>query len=564
MDLFRSPMWLAWTAAWLLLAEALVRFAAARSASLIDAFGRPETLARLTPAGAAERRTWKTALFAAGTALVLVALAGPQWGIELVTSEATGIQVLIAIDTSRSMLAEDAPSSRIDKAKSEMQALVDGLKGQRVGVLAFAGKAHLVCPLTTDIDAAKSMLDRVEVGMIPQQGTAIGDVLALSSKILGRYPGQKAVVLLTDGEDRKGDPLGEAQAALKAGVRLFVVGVGTPEGGPIPQRDPSGTITGYVKDKSGETVVSRLAEQALIRLAAAAQGAYYRASPAETETAAIIKHLSELDRSRIQAGASNQFKNRYRLPLFFAILLLCAELLIAERPRPEAPPPASDRRKRPASLGAGALAVLAAFLTGCGAPTSVDLWSGNRNYAKGDFDKAAALYADAGKRSPQDSRPAFNSGAADYKRENFDEAAENFTKVAESPATPKKVAPSSFYNLGNTRFKQEKYPEAAEAYRRCLLLDPADEDCRFNLVQALKAKKNPPPKQDKKDDKQDKKDDKDKKQPPNPKPRPKAGEMSQEDAERILQAVKEKEKATMRQQQAQQKNSKPLQEETDW
>ena len=341
--------------------------------------------------------------------------------------------------------------------------------------------------------------------------------------------------------------------------------------------DSAGTITGYVKDKSGETVVSRLAEQALIRLAASAQGAYYRASPQETEASSILKHLSELDRSRIQACSANQFKNRFRLPLFIALLLLVAELLIPERPRAAAPPVQTDRRKRPAVLGAtlkgspglsvpgeaGALAMLALFLSGCGAPTAVDLWGGNRDYAKGDFDKAAVRYADAGKRSPRDARPTFNAGAADYRRGQLDEAAEEFTQVAEAPSTPKHVAPSSFYNLGNTRFKQEKYPDAAEAYRRCLLLDPKDEDCRFNLVQALKAKKNPPPKQDKKDDKQDKKDDK-QKPPPQPKPRPKAGEMTQEDAERILQAVQEKEKATMRQQQAQQRSVKPPPVESDW
>ncbi|MBI4347913.1 MAG: VWA domain-containing protein [Elusimicrobia bacterium] len=566
MDLFRSPSWLAWLAGWAALAFAVVRFASNRRERLIRAFGLPETLSRLTPPETAFRRSWKTGLLLSGTGLLFVALAGPQWGVELVTTEAKGSHVLLAVDTSNSMRAEDVPpSSRMEKAKNQMRGIIDGLKGQRVGVIAFSGRAQLVCPLTTDVEAAKTMLDRVEVGMIPQQGTAIGDALELATKILGKYPGHKAVVVFSDGEDRRGDPVEAARDAVKAGVRLFVVGVGTPEGGPIPNRDASGALTGYLKDKAGETVVSRLAEQAMIRLAGAGEGAYYRATPQESETSAILKHLSELDRSRIQGGSANQFKNRYRLPLFLAILLLVAELLVPERTKAE--PPEKDRRKRPAVLGGkpAALAALAFLLSGCGAPAAFDLWGGNRSYAKGEYEAAAKRYAEAGKAAPHDARPGFNSGAADYKRGELEAAADAFTKVAEAPQTPKRVAPSSWYNLGNTKFRQEDYGAAAEAYRRCLLLDPQDEDCRFNLVLALRAKKQPPPKQDQKDQKQDKKDDKGQQPPPpQPKPRPKAGEMSQEDAERILQAIQEKEKATMRQQQAQQKAVKPPPQEEDW
>lgn len=567
MDLFRNPRWLLWGALWLAAAAAVVRLAAARRAGLISAFGLPATLLRLTAPEAAARRAWKTGLQLAGVALVFLALAGPQWGVELITTEASGVQVLLAVDTSNSMLAEDLEPSRMDKAKSELLQLIGGLKGQRVGLIAFAGKAHLVCPLTTDLDAAKSMVDRIEVGMIPQQGTALGDALERAAKLLAKYPGQKAVVLLTDGEDTKGDPLGAAEAALKAGVRVFVIGLGTPEGGPIPQRDAGGAVTGYLKDKKGETVVSRLAEGSAIRLAAAGKGAYYRATPQENEAAAILKQLSELDRSRVQSGSTNQFKNRYRLPLFLGLLLLLIELLIPERARPGPPPGAPDRRRRaPALAKPTAVAAAAILLTsGCDLPAAFDLWGGNRSYAKGDFDAAAERYAGAAKRAPGEAAPAYNAGAADYRRGKFDEAAQAYARVAQAQRTPKTLAPSSWYNLGNTKFKQEDYPKAAEAYRRCLLLDPNDEDCRFNLIQALKAKKNPPPKQDKKNPKQPKKDDRDdKKQPPPPKPRPRAGEMSQEDAERILQAIQEKEKATLRQQKVQKQGAKQQAEETDW
>lgn len=571
MDLFRDPAWLGWLCLWLAAFVVLARFASARRAALIQAFGRPETLARLAPKEAEERRAWRTGLEAAGVGFLFLALAGPQWGVQLVTSEATGIQVLLAVDTSRSMLAEDVQPSRIEKAKSELHQLIDGLKGQRVGIIAFAGRSHLVCPLTTDIDAAKSMLDRVQVGMIPQQGTAVGDAIAKAAALLGKYPGRKAVVVLSDGEDRRGDPLGQAKAAVDAGVRVYVLGVGTPEGGPIPLRDATGALVGYQKDKKGETVVSRLAEAPAIRLAAAGQGAYYRATPQETEAGQILKHLAELDRTRIQSGSANVFKNRYRFPLGVGILLLLIALAIPERASAAPPAGPSDRRRRaPALAGAGRalVPVLAALLlSGCGMPAAFDLWSGNRSYDGGDYDRAADRYAEAGKSAPNDPRPVFNAGAAEYKRGQFDSAVEAYNQLADSPKTPRRIAPSALYNLGNSHFRKEEYAQAADAYRRCLLLDPKDEDCRHNLVQSLKAKKNPPPKQDKK---QDKKDDKDKKggqdnkqQPPPPKPRPRPNEMSQEDAERILQAVKERERALQRQQ-VQQKGVKPQQEEEDW
>ena len=571
MDLFRSPSWLLWLLAWAAGFALLAIYAAARRASLIAAFGLPGTLARLAPSETEGRRWWKTLLQGTAGVLLLLALAGPQWGIELVTSEASGIQVLVAVDTSLSMLAEDVQPSRIEKAKSELALLFDGLQSQRVGVIAFAGKAQLVCPLTTDNDAAKSMLERVSVGMIPQPGTAIGDALDLAAKLLGRYPGKKAVVLITDGEDRRGDPLSAVKAASDAGIKLYIIGVGTPEGGPIPMRDAGGSLTGYLKDRKGETVVTRLEEAPSVRLAAAAQGAYYRATPQENEATAILKQIAGMDRSRIQAGSANVFKNRFRIPLFFAFLALLVEMLIAERDSSTSlgATGAPDRRRRaPALAGrAGALAslVMSLLVSGCDLPGAVDLFRGNRSYAKGDYEQAAGRYQGAAQRMPGDARPGFNTGAAEYKRGRFDEASDLFADLAQSEKTPRRIRPGSWYNLGNTRYRKEDYAGAAEAFRQCLLLDPKDEDCRFNLVQSLKAKKNPPPKQDKKkQDQKDKDKDKDKQQPPSPKPRPRSGGMSQEDADRIMQAVQEKEQSTAKQQKVQKLGVKNQPEEQDW
>lgn len=578
MGLFQKPLYLLWLALLLGSAAALHFWAQRRRARALAAFGLPVTVGRLFSARAVERRGMKALLQLAAACLLFAALAGPQWGVELVTQEAQGIQALLAVDVSLSMQAEDAKPSRIAKAKSELLQLLDGLKGERIGLVAFAGAAHVVCPLTTDVDAAKSLLDTLQVGMVPQPGTAVGDVLRLGARLLGRYPGHKALVLLTDGEDRAGNPMEAAREAAAAGVRVFIIGVGTPEGVPIPLRDAGGRTTGYLKDINDRTVVSKLAEPGLIRIAAAASGAYYRATPDEGEAQAILKHVLELEKSRIQAGSANLYKNRYRFPLALAVLLLFAELLLGERPlerwtiprRLENGGRKSRRDVAPshARLQGIGLALSAALLSGCGqAQTALDLWRGNRKYKAGEIGRSLEHYAQANRRSPRDPRPVFNGGDAQYKLGQFEEAQQAYSAVAETGQAPKPLRTGSLYNLGNARYRKGEYKEAAQAYKRCLLLDPSYGDCRFNLVKALAAIQNPPPKQNQPkscpNPQQDKKQEPQSRKSPPDRPRPKSG-MTQEDADRILQAVKEREKGVSKPKPASRYDAGKAKQVIDW
>ncbi|MCM2304144.1 MAG: VWA domain-containing protein, partial [Elusimicrobia bacterium] len=228
--MFRSPVWLAAGLLLLPAAWALLRWAELGRRRVTEAMGASAVLAR-TIAGA---RPNLSGLRLAAVALLLIALAGPQFGVELVETRSDARQAVIAMDVSLSMLTPDVKPNRLERAKASLALLIDQLRGERIGVVAFAGEALTVCPLTQDADAAKQLLGALDVGAVPTPGTAVGGALRTAVAMLGRYPGGKAVILLTDGEDHKSDPLGAAREAAAAGVRVYAVGIGTPDGEPIP------------------------------------------------------------------------------------------------------------------------------------------------------------------------------------------------------------------------------------------------------------------------------------------------------------------------------------------
>lgn len=564
MGIFREPLYLLWAIVAFAAAYLFGRWSNARRTRLIGRFARAGVLHHILPAESEEAHRSRYLLRMLALALLLLALAGPQWGIELVTARTRGTQVMIAVDTSSSMLAEDLKPNRMRKAQTALTLLIEGLKGDRIGLIAFAGDAFIQCPLTTDTEAVKSFLRRMHAGMIPSAGTSLSRAIELASHYLRRYPGHKALVLLTDGEDHEGSALATAQAAAENGIHLYIIGMGTPEGEPIPMKDDQGRTIGYKKDNKGETIVSKLAENSLIELAAASSGAYYRATALENEVGEILNQISSLEKTEVKGGAHNKFKNRFRFPLALALFFLLWELLI-----PETRAPArrlSEQGRAPALLAATLL-----ILSGCGLPSDMHLYGGNKKYQQEDFEKALTHYQKADLR---DAKTPFNAGAALYKLDKYPEAQKLYESLTQPGRAPKTVLPKAYYNLGNTLYRQENLPGAAEAYRRCLVLDPSDEDCRYNLVLALRPpaknkenKKDDKDKKDKKDPKDEKK--KDQKEPPDPtQPRPqkKQDELSKEDAERILRALKEKEKAAQQTHKMKRRQARPPKSRTgqDW
>ncbi len=519
-------------------AWSLAAWAASRRAAVSRAFGRADTVARCAD-DAAAARALKTRLRLGALALLFLALAGPRWGVELVETRADARQVVVAVDVSLSMQARDVKPSRLERAKDALSLLLDQLKGERVGVVAFAGEAQVVCPVTSDIEAAKQLLTALEPGAIAVPGSAVGSAVRLGASMLGRYPGVKALVLLTDGEDHGTDPVAAAREAASAGVRVFTVGVGTPEGEPIPVGGPGE----YKKDPKGATVVTRLGEKALAEAAEVSGGAYYRSSPGEEEIADIVARIQGGAAAKGLSGSANRWKDRAAWPLTLAFLLLLAELLLPLAPAPE---------KKTAARAPALVALALLLAPGASAATAEgDLRGGNRHYKAERYAEALESYGRAAGKRPKDARPLFNAGAAFYRLDRHDDASAAWAAVAARQDVKPGVRAAALYDLGGARYRAGDYANAAAAYRAALALDPSDRDARRNLVVALKRlRQPPPPQQDKKKD--DKKDD-DKKgaddRPKPDKPRPQDS-LTKEQTEQIMRAVAEREKAA-------QKNSAP-------
>ncbi len=551
--MFRNP----WTLLWLVPAIGgtvlLHAWAATRRRRLSATFGEPATIARLTPAETPARRRLKAALQIAAAALILIALAGPQWGVELLATRSEARQVFILVDTSLSMTAQDVEPTRLEKAKRELSLLLDTFKGERVGVIAFAGNAAILCPLTQDADAAKQILSSISVGSIPEPGTAIGTAVRLGVESLGRTQGGKALVLLTDGEDHHTDPLGAAVEAASSGVKIYAIGIGTPEGNPLPlKEEASNALTGYKKDRKGQTVISRLGEKTLIDMAAATGGAYWRSSPSEDEVTEIARQISGLEKSQGFLGSSHQYKNRFLFPLALAFLLLLIELMI----------PLRNARKKILLLLA-----LCAWAPGArAAGTEAELREGNRLYGKSQYQAALEEYSRA--RRPGDARPDFNSADALYRLEDYDEAVGKFQRLAEDPKHPRALRSAAYYNLGDALVRRRDYARAVDAYRRAVVLAPKDPDARHNLAVALRMLKDPPPPPKKCDNPKKKPEDQKSKgggqNPPPPTPPRPQDRMAKDDAQRIMRSVAEKEKAAqkmLRQMSPRQNRTSP---EEDW
>ena len=277
----------------------------------------------------------KGSLLGLGLFFLLVAAAGPQCGERTELSRHRGIDLVIALDASNSMLARDVKPSRIERAKLEVTALLDRLNGDRVGLVVFAGDAFIQCPLTTDYSAARLFLRAVEPGAMATQGTAIADALYESRNVLeggGRGDAGKAVLLITDGEDQRGDALQAASALADAGIRIFAVPVGSTEGEPIPLFDRNGNLEGYKKDRQGRTVLTRTDVSGLRDLASRGNGLLLQGAGAELGVLKFLPELERMQKGEFESRLSVQYDDRYPWFAWPAFALLCAAAALGEGP----------------------------------------------------------------------------------------------------------------------------------------------------------------------------------------------------------------------------------------
>ncbi len=293
-------------------------------------YGEWSVIRRLMPDYSVAKPLLKFILASVALALLIVALADPQTGSKLEKVKRKGIDLMICLDVSNSMLAQDIKPDRLERAKQAIMQLIDNLEGDRIGIIVFAGKAYTQLPITTDYAAAKMFTSTISTGIVPTQGTAIADALEMASNSFGESKHNKAIVVITDGEDHEGSVLEQAEALVKKNITVYAIGMGLPEGVPIPVY--SGNIqTGYRKDSQGQTIMTRLDETLLQRLASVGKGMYVRATTSETGLGKIFDDISRIEKSEIEEKQYSDYEDRFQYFVALALLILIADLFVFER-----------------------------------------------------------------------------------------------------------------------------------------------------------------------------------------------------------------------------------------
>ena len=317
---------------WLLLAipvlVALHIWITRRKRQQLQLFGDPELMAELMPNASRIRPHVKFALMLTALSLLIIGIARPQYGTKEQTVKRQGIEVMIALDISNSMLAEDVAPNRLDRAKQMLSKLVDQMVDDKLGLVVFAGDAFTQIPITCDYVSAKMYLQSITPELIPAQGTAIGKAITTCVSSFGTEDTEKsrAIILITDGENHEDDAQAAAKMAKEKGIHVFVVGIGKPEGSPIP--DGRG---GFKKDRQGTVVVSRLSEEMCQEVAAAGGGMYVRADNSNTATRALEKEIDKLGKQEIETKVYSDYNEQYQSFIFIALLLLVIDFFIFSR-----------------------------------------------------------------------------------------------------------------------------------------------------------------------------------------------------------------------------------------
>jgi Ca-activated chloride channel family protein len=316
----------------LILIGLLIAFLTRRKEAAIAKLGMPDLIARLSATVNHTGRRWKLVLWFVALSLLILTLARPRWGSQVEYVERRGVEIMVALDVSESMLAEDLKPTRLARAKLEISELMDRLEGNALGLVLFSGAAFVQFPLTSDFATARTFLDAAEPGLISRPGTAIAEAIDIAVTGFDEERAtQKVIILLTDGESHEGDALASAEQAAEQGIIIYSLGFGSPDGEPIPDYDLDGNLLDYKRDSSGEVVLSRLDETTLQELALMTGGRYYRAVPDGREIGFLANAIGDLQTSELESRFETRRVERFQWFLAIAVLALVATELIPER-----------------------------------------------------------------------------------------------------------------------------------------------------------------------------------------------------------------------------------------
>ena len=556
---FENPIYL-----WLLLIiplMALVRFLSNRNRMRkIRRFGDTTLVKEMMEDVSKYRPAVKFWLLQAALALLIVMLARPQMGTRISREKRQGIEAIICMDISNSMLAEDVVPSRLSKSKLLVENMVDKFVNDKVGLIVYAGDAFVQLPITADYVSAKMFMQNITPSLIASQGTDIA--AAISMAMVSFTPDEKAdkaIILITDGEDHEGQALEAAQAAKEKGFRVFILGVGTAKGAPIPMPDGS-----YLTDNAGETVMTRLNEDMCKEIAAAGSGTYIHVDNTSEAQEKLDEEIAKMQKGDVSTLVYSEYDEQFQAVGILVLLLLLIEVILMERENP-----VTKRIRLFGKKKAAMLILLLVAATAVQAQTDRQyVRSGNKLFRKGVYDKAELEYQKAQSKNENNSQAVYNMGCAMMQQQKDSAAIVQF-EAAGKMETNKIRRAMSYHNIGVILQMHQEYAKAIEAYKEALRNNPADHETRYNLElckrqlknqqqnknQQQKQDQNKDQNKDNKDQNKDKNKDQNKdknqdqnqdqnKQDQDKQEQEQQSQMSKENAERLLDAAVQQEKQT--------------------
>jgi Ca-activated chloride channel family protein len=462
-------------------------------------FAAPNLLTGLTRNVSPSKRRLKNIVLVSGLACLFIALARPQYGDRWIEVRRKGIDILIGIDVSKSMLAQDIKPNRLGRAKLAVRDFVAKLEGDRVGLLPFAGTAFLMCPLTTDYDAFNASLDTLDTGTIPRGGTDLGVAIRRGAEALSNEANHKIFVLVTDGEDLSEVALKAAEEAKEQKMTVYTIGVGTPEGELVPM--PGGQAGRFVKDEQGDFVTSKLDEETLTAVAETTGGLYAPLGSMgqgfdtiyEQKLALIPKEEHGRRKRKIPV-------ERFPWPLAAAVLLLSADFLLTGRRNKWAlrlPFVKTAGRREKQAATAAASVLLLAVCAACFAPAPVQASEGEELFKAGDYQQAEEFYQQALHKDSANPALHFNLGGSLYRQKKYEQAAVAFTQALATDDLA--LQAQSYYNRGNSQYflgaateaddaeqALKQWNESKKSFEAALKLAPEDKAAAYNMEMVSK------------------------------------------------------------------------------